>query len=183
MASNWRETEAFQLGFAHGEAAANYGQAYENADESSCPETLDIPARFGSYAAGDENAVWYDSAYREGWAKHFAEDFESEQVIEVRAQHASSTDAYEDVRAVMAGSKPEIAPSTAVAIASWWQSPGNVGSDMAAFASGASVSVVDLLADIDVTKRGAHDTELDNEALSCLARFVANNAGSFINAS
>jgi hypothetical protein len=65
-------------------------------------------------------------------------------------------------------SRREILPATAVTIASWWQSAGNVGRHLAAFASGSAVDRTALLDDIAATRR-IHGR---NDALDCLATFI-----------
>jgi len=69
----------------------------------------------------------------------------------------------------------EISDSTAVTIASWWQSPGSVGSAFAALASGAPVVLGDLLDDIRQTRRTLPpDQEADVRALDMLATWAIN---------
>lgn len=95
--------------------------------------------------------------------------------ITVRAAHVTSDAAHADVAAVLAqadmSTAREIHAGTAVTIASWWQSPGRVGSDLAAFASGATVDRSDVLADIAATRPEVTEPA-DNRALDCLATFV-----------
>jgi glycerate-2-kinase len=64
-----------------------------------------------------------------------------------------------------------LSDSGAVTIAAMWQSPGPVGSQLAAFASGMAVSADDLLADIDATLPEAA-TNIDRTALEELRRWV-----------
>jgi hypothetical protein len=105
--------------------------------------------------------------------------------IQVRVRHAVSTSAYADVQAVDSQTGPlesrrrEITPESAVAIASWWQSPGSVGSALAAFASGCSVDRGELLNDIAFTRvfEGYYTREMptcDRRALDCLSTFILN---------
>ena len=105
--------------------------------------------------------------------------------IQVRVRHAVSTSAYADVQAVDSQTGPlesrrrEITPESAVAIASWWQSPGSVGSALAAFASGCSVDRGELLNDIAFTRvfEGYYTREMatcDRLALDCLSTFILN---------
>lgn len=59
----------------------------------------------------------------------------------------------------------------AVTIAAMWQSPGRVGAQLAAFASGMAVSAEDLLADIDKSLPEA-ETKIDRTGLEELRRWV-----------
>lgn len=101
--------------------------------------------------------------------------------IRIRAQHASSESTFADVRDVDANGDREISPESAVTIASWWQSPGSVGSVLAGLASGVEVNRTSLLDDIAATRRmhGYDDETMDYPdrlALDCLATFVINYA-------
>jgi hypothetical protein len=98
--------------------------------------------------------------------------------------HADSHAAYGDVRDVDAqdhGAGPvrEIHDSTALAIASWWQSPGAIGHVLASLASGMTVDVAELLDDIAATREEARRTgtlsQLDATALDCLATWAINH--------
>ena len=84
--------------------------------------------------------------------------------------------AYADVRAVLIGDDmgAEITDSSAVTIAAWWQSPGSIGRHMATLASGLPVVLSDLLDDIHHSRKEA-DTELDRQALDCLATWAINH--------
>jgi hypothetical protein len=73
----------------------------------------------------------------------------------------------------------EIPEATAVTIASWWQSPGNIGCVLASFASGAEVNRTALLDDIHSTRRqeGYYSGTMSDEdklALDMLATFIIN---------
>lgn len=64
-----------------------------------------------------------------------------------------------------------ISDESAVAIASWWQSPGRVGNVLASFASGVAVDRGDLLNDVWDTMR---DTGLFQRDLDALHMWVLN---------
>lgn len=66
-----------------------------------------------------------------------------------------------------------ITPATAGTIASWWQSPGGIGSVLAGFASGAAVKRAELLDDIHATRQADKPTGDDVTALEMLAKFVS----------
>ncbi len=96
--------------------------------------------------------------------------------IQVQAHQINEDAARADVSSA-AATDQDIAESTAVTIAAWWQSPGSVGHVLAAFASGAQVSAQELLDDIDATRRheGYHTGAMappDRQALDCLESFV-----------
>lgn len=98
--------------------------------------------------------------------------------IQVRAQHVTSDIVNQDVANVLTQdldlTSYEINPSTAVTIASWWQSSGRVGSVLAAFASGSAVDRDALLDDIHRTRVTNIINEGDALQLDCLATFVIN---------
>ncbi len=93
----------------------------------------------------------------------------------VRISHNShivpSATAYADVMDTAAGEYNFISDATARTIASWWQSPGCIGRELASLASGVPVDLADLLADIEATVREkdqsitAWENEHDAEAL------------------
>jgi hypothetical protein len=113
--------------------------------------------------------------------------------IQVRARHATTDEVTDDVyfvahlqwelEGVTMKNAQEIRPESAVAIASWWQSSGTVGSVLAGFASGAEVDREELLDDIAATRQaegyhgypGRQMPKDDRDALDCLATFVLNH--------
>ena len=66
--------------------------------------------------------------------------------IKVSGTASNGAQAWEDIH--RSYGKQEVAPTTALTIASWWQSSGPVGSVLASFASGAEVDRAELLEDI-----------------------------------
>jgi hypothetical protein len=75
----------------------------------------------------------------------------------------------------------EVDSSTALTIASWWQSPGPTGRELAAFASGARVTTEALLDDIHATRvvEGYFDGRMSDDdklALDMLSTFIINYA-------
>jgi hypothetical protein len=100
--------------------------------------------------------------------------------IQIKERHSESSWAYSDVRfcsePVVVARGQLIRANTAVTIASWWQSPGSVGSVLAGFASGAEVDTDELLEDIEATHR-MHQMEFrDSQALARLVDFVKAHA-------
>lgn len=98
--------------------------------------------------------------------------------IQVRAPHVDTYSVAHDVL-TSHNANHEIAPATAVTIASWWQSSGNVGNVLAGFASGATVDRGALLDDIAATRHveGYHNGRMntaDMMDLDMLATFVLN---------
>ncbi|MCV7247727.1 hypothetical protein H7J07_05740 [Mycobacterium koreense] len=83
--------------------------------------------------------------------------------------------AHRDIDSSIAAGR-EISPETAVAVASWWQSPGPIGAVLASFASGMEVSRDALLADIAGSRRvrchNAGMAEHEHRELDALAEFV-----------
>ncbi len=95
---------------------------------------------------------------------------EREARADVRSVDAQSAESIIDNR--------EIQPETALAIASWWQSSGTVGSVLAGFASGAAVERRALLDDITRTRATAgYIAPHDQIALDCLCTFVIHYGG------
>lgn len=86
--------------------------------------------------------------------------------------HVTSDEALRDVRT--SHGIREIEDSTALTIASWWQSPGNVGRVLAQLSTTGSCDVAELLDDIHRTYREA-DTQSDRDALDMLATWALNH--------
>jgi hypothetical protein len=99
--------------------------------------------------------------------------------IQFSGQHATSGEAIRDIKFVSGQSGAvadmvDVAPSVAVAIASWYQSPGAIGSVLAAFASGTEVNRTELLDDISRTVSSDYSGEWPVE-LELLSTFVINH--------
>jgi hypothetical protein len=102
----------------------------------------------------------------------------SSATIQVRETHVSSETAYAAVLKARSAAT-RIDGATAVTIASWWQSPGRIGSVLAGFASGAEVARQDLLDDIDATRAEQGEEQIagrDSDALHSLAAFVSDHS-------
>lgn len=99
---------------------------------------------------------------------------EMAEVTPHRPSHMRSEDAYAMVTDRYGAGKGEITDECAVTIASWWQSPGSIGSDFAALASRGTVAVSALLDDIAATYREATDAR-DRQALDMLATWAMNH--------
>lgn len=101
---------------------------------------------------------------------------ELDRMIQVRAAHSSYEDAV--LQADARQGVCEIEPAAALAIAAAWQSPGTVGHVLASFASGAPVSVSDLLRDIYLTRLDVgYVSPRQGVALDMLATFAMNHDG------
>lgn len=68
-------------------------------------------------------------------------------------QHASGDRVELERDEVRDGSRVLLSVPAALAVASWWQSPGRLGGVLASLASGLSVDLDDLLADVELTAR------------------------------
>lgn len=94
----------------------------------------------------------------------------------VLARQIPSADAREECSALLGAGYGEISDACAVTIAAQWQSPGHIGSTLAALASGAPVTVADVLDDIAATRREAREagtlTGSDSLMLDMLATYV-----------
>ena len=90
--------------------------------------------------------------------------------IQVKARHVDSDYAERQVT-LREGGEHEIDDDVAVTIASWWQSPGSVGSALAALASGAPVEYEELADDIYRTRPEA-STPLDRLTLGMLSTWA-----------
>ena len=67
----------------------------------------------------------------------------------------------------------ELTPEAAVTIAAWFQSPGTVGNQLAAFASGSRVDAGAVLDDIAATRKTEQWlTDEDHRALDMLSTFI-----------
>jgi hypothetical protein len=91
-------------------------------------------------------------------------------------EHAYTAQAQRDITAVLAQSGPladdrEIFDSTALAIASWWQSPGSIGRAFAELAGTGSVDSDALADDISATYREATHAD-DRRALDVLGTWA-----------
>lgn len=106
--------------------------------------------------------------------------------IQLRSAQLSSDQAYAECRNEWRAGD-EISPNCAVTVAAWWQSSGNIGSVLAAFASGAEVDRTALLDDIAATRLAEgyfdssgkpftrrHMSDNDRLALDMLSTFVIN---------
>jgi len=91
-------------------------------------------------------------------------------------RHFGSNDTYADIKRVLAKEQPALQDGAALAIASWWQSPGAVGCDLAALATGARCWREEVLDDIAATLR-AHENmgKDDRDALILLIDWVWEN--------
>lgn len=87
--------------------------------------------------------------------------------------HLTSEDTYAEVTS--AYGVREIRDSAAVAIASWWQSPGTQGRAMAELSTTGQVEVSALLADISAAYPCTHDRSRDWFALGALATWAINH--------
>lgn len=96
--------------------------------------------------------------------------------IRIPVPHVDSVTAYDDV--ACSYGRHEVTARTAVTIASWWQSSGTIGRHLASLASGAPVTVSDVLDDIARSRASAAKgdclTANDARALDMLATFVLN---------
>jgi len=91
-------------------------------------------------------------------------------------EHAYSVQAMDDIAQVLGQTGPlesrrEILDSTALTIASWWQSPGSIGRAFAELASTGSVDSDALAADISATYREASNAD-DRVALDVLGTWT-----------
>lgn len=99
--------------------------------------------------------------------------------IRVKAHHVSSQEAYSLTRS----ERPVLDDATAVTIASWWQSPGRIGSVLAGFASGAPVIAEALLSDVQATinEERPYASPADMRALRALEAYVKTHSEGYDN--